>query len=430
MNQHRTTVINNAMVLTMEPGDSIMEEGSILIEDGCIADIKSGDSFPSGPHCHVIDGTHLLVMPGLVNCHTHLPMSLFRGLADDLPLDIWLNEHMFPAEASQITPVTAEKWALHSCRELLLSGTTCCCDGYFYEDHVAKGVDKSGIRAVLGQGVMDFPAPGVPDPKKNITIAEKFIEKWKHKTPRIHPSIFCHSPYTCSAGTLKSAKELADSQEVLFQIHVAETRNEIKRLLSNQEEKAFNPKGRANSVVQYLDGLDVLDHHTLMVHCIWLDKKDIDIVKKRQSSVVHCPESNMKLASGIAPVQSLMAAGIEVGLGTDGSASNNNLDLFSEMDMAAKLQKVALDDPCALKAKSVVEMATLGGARVLGLDRHIGSLTVGKQADLIAINLYQPHLVPLYDPYSTLVYNARGSDVIHVMVAGALRVENRIWISE
>ena len=410
------------MIITMEPGESIMEEGSILIEDDCIVDIISGSSFPPGPHRHLIDGSNLLVMPGLVNCHTHLPMSLFRGLADDLPLDTWLHEHMFPAEASQMTPATAEKWALHSCRELLLSGTTCCCDGYFYEDHVAKGVEKSGIRAVLGQGVMDYPAPGVPDPLENIITAETFIGKWKDKNPRIHPSIFCHSPYTCSAKTLERAKETADRLGVLFQIHVAETCNEMELVRSSQGESS-------RSVVQYLDDLGILDHHTIMVHCVWLDTTDIGIVNKRKSAVVHCPESNMKLASGIAPLLPVMAAGIRVGLGTDGSASNNNLDLFSEMDMAAKLEKVALDDPCALKAKSVVEMATLGGARVLGLGHRIGSLAVGKQADIIAINLRQPHLVPLYDPYSTLVYNARGSDVVLVMVAGIVRVENRVWMA-
>jgi 5-methylthioadenosine/S-adenosylhomocysteine deaminase len=269
---------------------------------------------------------------------------------------------------------------------------------------------------------MDFPAPGVPDPGENITTAEKFIDKWKNKNPRIHPSIFCHSPYTCSAKTLKRAKEMANHLEVLFQIHVAETRNEMELIVSSQGEIGC-------SVVQYLDELDILDRNTLMVHGVWLDKKDIEIIKIRKSPVVHCPESNMKLASGIAPVLPLMAAGIEVGLGTDSSASNNNLDLFSEMDMAAKLQKVAWDDPCVLKAKSVVEMATLGGARVLGLEQRIGSLTVGKQADLIAIELRQPHLVPLYDPYSTLVYNARGSDVIHVMVDGVFRVKNRIILS-
>ncbi|SMC69466.1 5-methylthioadenosine/S-adenosylhomocysteine deaminase [Desulfocicer vacuolatum DSM 3385] len=415
-----TTAINNAMVITMEPGQPILEQGSILVEGDCIADVRAGSDFSAAPHRDIIDGTNLLVMPGLVNCHTHLPMSLFRGLADDLPLDVWLQEHMFPAEAAQMTPAVAEKWAFHSCGELLLSGTTCCCDGYFYEDHVARGVERSGIRAVLGQGVMDFPAPGVPDPGENIAVAEKFIDKWKDKNPRIHPSVFCHSPYTCCADTLKKAKEMATSQAVLFQIHVAETRNEMALVLSSQG-------GRASSVVQYLDGLDILDDRTLMVHCVWLDKEDIGIVKARKSSVVHCPESNMKLASGISPVLSFMAAGMDVGLGTDGSASNNNLDLFSEMDMAAKLQKTALDDPCALKAKSVVEMATLGGARALGLDRHIGSLVVGKKADLIAIDLRSPHLVPMYDPFSALVYNARGSDVIHVMVDGVFRIKDRVW---
>ncbi len=409
------TIINNAMVITMVPGSSPMETGSILIEEGRIADIRCGDSFSPEPHRQVIDGTGLLVMPGLVNCHTHLPMSLFRGLADDLPLNVWLNEHIFPAEATQITPSTAEKWALHSCHELLLSGTTCCCDGYFYEDHVAKGVERSGIRAVLGQGVVDFPAPGVPDPRKNILTAEKFIHKWKKRNPLIHPSIFCHSAYTCSTETLKKGKNTADNLGVLFQIHVAETRNETTLTATNQGKSG-------HSVVQYLDDIGILDASTLMAHGIWLDKKDIDIVKKRKPAVAHCPASNMKLASGVAPVVSFMAAGIRVGLGTDGCASNNNLDLFSEMDMAAKLQKVALNDPCVLKAKSVVEMATLGGARALGLDHCIGSLAVGKQADLIALDLRRPHLVPMYDPFSTLVYSARGSDVILVMVEGNIRV--------
>ena len=415
MKQH--TIINNAMILTMVPGSSPVETGSILIEEGRIADIRHGDSFSPAPHRQVIDGTGLLVMPGLVNCHTHLPMSLFRGLADDLPLDIWLNEHIFPAEATQITPATAEKWALHSCRELLLSGTTCCCDGYFYEEYVAKGVEQSGIRAVLGQGVVDFPAPGVPDPRKNVSTAEKFIRKWKNRNALIHPSIFCHSAYTCSPETLKKGKETADTLGVLFQIHVAETRNETALIKANQE-------NMPPSSVQYLNDIDILDSTTLMAHCVWLDPKDIDIIKKRKSSVVHCPESNMKLASGVAPVVSLMAANIQVGLGTDGCASNNNLDLFSEMDMAAKLQKVACNDPCVLNARSVVEMATLGGARALGLSHCIGSLAMGKQADLIAVDLRRPHLIPMYDPFSTLVYSARGSDVVMVMVDGNIRVQN------
>lgn len=418
MKHHDQTIINNAMILPMEPGAEILEQGSILIEEDRIADIRKGSTFPGGPGRRIIDGKGLLVMPGLVNCHTHLPMSLFRGLADDLPLDVWLHEHIFPAEAAQINPATAEKWALHACRELLLSGTTCCCDGYFYEDHVAKGVEKSGIRAVLGQGVMDFPAPGVPDPGDNIAAAQRFIDKWKYRSPRIQPSIFCHAPYTCSPETLKHARAVADADGVLLQIHVAETRTEMNMISAIRE-------GRSpGSVVQYLDDMGLLNSNTLMAHCVWVDKKDTDIIKRRDAAVVHCPESNMKLASGVAPVADFMAAGISMGLGTDGCASNNNLDLFSEMDMAAKLQKVVRMDPCVLKAKSMVEMVTFGGARALGLDADIGSLAVGKKADLIALDLRRPHLVPMYDPFSTLVYSAGGSDVIHVMVDGILRVEN------
>ena len=410
------TIINNATIITMEPGEAPMESGSILIENGRIAEIRCGGSFSSSFHRRIIDATDHLVMPGLVNCHTHLPMSLFRGLADDLPLDIWLQEHMFPAEATQINPTTAEKWALHSCRELLLSGATCCCDGYFYEDHVATGVERSGIRAVLGQGVMDFPAPGVPDPAENIAVAQQFIRKWKNKNPRIHPSIFCHSPYTCSHETLKKSKKMARDEGVLFQIHVAETRNEVE-LISSGKKK--NP----HSVVKYLDGIKILDEDTLMVHCVWLDGNDIKIVKKCKSPVIHCPASNMKLASGVAPVTDFMAAGIRVALGTDGCASNNTLDLFSEMDLTAKLHKVSCNDPCVLKAETVVRMATIEGAKALGMADDIGSIAVGKQADIIALDLRRPHLVPMYDPFSTLVYSARGSDVALVMVAGEILVQ-------
>jgi len=281
---------------------------------------------------------------------------------------------------------------------------------------VATGVERSGIRAVLGQGVMDFPAPGVPDPGENIATAQQFIHKWKNRNPRISPSIFCHAPYTCSYETLKKAKKSARDLGVLFQIHVAETRNEMELIADSRKKKG-------HCVVRYLDGISILDKNTLMVHCVWLDENDIKIVRKRKSAVVHCPASNMKLASGVAPVTELMAAGIRVALGTDGCASNNTLDLFSEMDLAAKLHKVACNDPCAMKAKNVVEMATLGGARALGMADDIGSLAVGKQADIIAIDLRKPHLVPLYDPFSILVYNARGSDVALVMVAGEILVQ-------
>lgn len=403
-------LIKNGMILTMEDDEPVIENGTLLIEDGVITGIGKAELFLQNSAAQMIDATGSIVMPGLVNCHTHLPMSLFRGLADDLPLEIWLSKHIFPAEAEQINPDSVKKWALHSCHELLFSGTTTCCDGYFYEDLVAKAVLESGLRAVTGHGVIDFPAPGVPDPEKNVETAVNFAKKWKNRSSCIHPSIFCHSPYTCSKATLKKAKQAADSLGILFQIHVAETENEQNMIQENKDK----------SPVEYLDSLELLDEHTLLSHAVWINENDIAIIKKRGASIAHCAESNMKLAAGIAPIPLIMENEIIVGLGTDGSASNNNLDLFLEMDTAAKLHKIACSDPCVMNAKDVVKMATIGGAKALGLGKSIGSLKIGKKADIIIINTEKPHLVPLYNPFSTLVYGVKGSDVTHVIVDGEI----------
>jgi 5-methylthioadenosine/S-adenosylhomocysteine deaminase len=367
---------------------------------------------------HVTEATRIharggIIMPGLVNCHTHIPMSLFRGLADDLPLDVWLNDHIFPAEATRINPHSVDQWSRHSCAEMLLSGTTTCCDGYFFEIQVAKAMAESGIRAVAGQGVIDFPAPGVPDPVCNIQTAKKFVARTKDLSRRITPSIFCHSPYTCSPGTLVAAKQAAEDAGILFQIHAAETQNEHQMI-----DGCHN-----RSVIAYLDDLGILNERTLLVHSVWVDEKDIEIIHNRSARVAHCPESNMKLASGIAPVPRMMAAGIVVGIGTDGCASNNDQDLFSEMDMAAKLHKVACMDPCVMNARTCLEMVTMGGARAIGLDRKIGSIEQGKLADILIVDVKAPHMVPLYDPFSSLVYSAKSSDVSLVMVDGILRVK-------
>ncbi|MCP4116632.1 MAG: amidohydrolase [Desulfobacteraceae bacterium] len=406
--------IRNGILLTMAEDSSVIENGSLLVEDGEIRALGPAGSIPMPARARVIDAAGCVVMPGLVNCHTHLPMSLFRGLADDLPLDVWLFEHIFPAEAEQITPASVRKWARHSCEELLLSGTTCCCDGYFYGDGVAEAALLSGIRMVAGQGVIDFPAPGVPDPKQNVAAAVEFVRRWTGRSSLIMPSIFCHSPYTCSQATLVTARQAARDLNVLFQIHVAETGAETTKI----------PRCGDRSVVRYLDDLGIIDDTCLLVHCVWIDEADMAIIKKRGAGVAHCAESNMKLAAGIAPVPGMMDAGITLGLGTDGSASNNNLDLFQEMDMVSKLHKAACADPGVLAARKVVTLATLGGARALGLDRKIGSLTRGKRADIILVNLGKPHLVPVYDPFASLVHGAKGSDVTHVIVDGRMVVEN------
>lgn len=409
------TLIRNATVLTLAPSDAIQTSGAVAVRGDRIAAVGPEHRFADWQIGETVDAGGGLVMPGLINAHTHLPMTLFRGLADDLPLDQWLQEHIFPAEARFITPRTVPASTRLAVAEMLLDGTTCCCDGYFLEDHVAGTVARTGMRAVLAQGVIDFPAPGVPDPSRAIEVARDYVQRWQERCALIRPSIFCHAPYTCSAETLQAAKAAARQLGVSFQIHVAET----------QSEQQQCRQANGCSPVAYLHKLGLLDKGTILVHAVWVDAADIALIAQSGASVVHCPESNMKLASGVAPIPDMLKAGISVGLGTDGCASNNDLDLLAEMDSASKLHKVHRRDPTVMDAAGVVRMATCEGARVLGLDHLIGSLEVGKQADLIIVDVRQPHSTPLYRPYSHLVYAARGSDVRDVMIAGRWVVRER-----
>jgi len=409
-------MIYNGTVITMNPAFEIVDNGYVGVKGGAIAAVGSmAEKAPLPTAREPIDAENGLIMPGLVNTHTHMPMTLFRGLADDLPLDTWLHQYIFPAEARHITAANVCWGTRLACAEMLLSGTTAFCGGYFLEDHVAGVVHETGMRAVLGQGVIDYPAPGVPDPRDNVKAAVEFIEKWAPTSPRILPSIFCHSPYTCSRHTLKSAKSAADANGVLFQIHVAETADEAQTI---QMETPSSP-------IRYLADLGILDSNTLLVHAVWVDDPDIGIIKNSGACISHNAESNMKLASGIAPVHKFLKQGITVGLGTDGCASNNDLDLFQEMDIVAKLHKVSTLDPTVMDAETVLKMATIDGARAVGLGRVAGSIEAGKAADLIVIDTHQPHLTPMYHPVSQLVYAARGSDVRHVVVAGTPLVRNR-----
>lgn len=415
----QSLLITNGTVVTLDKDEAIIEGGAVLIKDGCIDMIGSGDELEKGFTGKVLDACGNIVMPGLINAHTHLPMSLFRGMADDLPLMVWLTKHMFPAEARFINPDTIKLGAQLSCAEMLLSGTTCCCDGYFYENEVAQVVRSTGLRAVLAQGVIDYPAPGVPDPAYNVDYAIAYVEKWKDKDPLIRPSIFCHSPYTCSKDTLKNAKQAARDLDVLFQIHVAETQSEWDQIHGDT----------GMSPVAFLDHLGLLDESTLLIHGVHVDDRDMDMIARRGAAFAHAPESNMKLASGIAPVPSFLARSIRSGLGTDGSASNNNLDMFSEMDTAAKLHKVKTGDPTVMDARTVLSMATRGGAQAIGMGNLIGSLGVGKRADIIIVDLHKPHLAPMYNPLSHLVYSATGADVRDVIVDGRVVVENRMLLT-
>ena len=413
-------LILNGWVLTVDSRDTVIENGAVAISGDRIVEVGTEDALTASYRAtKTIDARGGIIMPGLVNTHTHAAMSLFRGMADDLPLTSWLNDYIFKAEARWLNRESVYAGTLLSCGEMLLSGTTTFCDGYFFEDAVAAAVQESGMRAILGQGIVDFPAPGVPDPDDNVAEAVRFIETWKGKSPLVTPGLFCHSPYTCSEKTLREARKVSDQAGSLFQIHVAETETEVKEI----------EQRHGTSPVQYLDRIGVLNANTLLVHAIWVSEADIACMARRGVAVSVATESEMKLASGVAPVPEFLKKGLAVGLGTDGSASNNNLDMFQEMDTAAKLHKVKTLDPTVLNARQVLALATRSGAEAIGLGKQIGSLEAGKKADLIIIDTHKPHLTPLYDPVSHLVYAASGNDVRDVIIDGRLVVRDRALLT-
>ncbi len=387
-----------------------------LIPTGCVAVHKETIIY-AGPMQdytdhrakHTIDGRGLLTMPGLINLHGHAPMTLFRGLADDLELADWLENHIFPAEAAHVNPEMAYWCSSLAAAEMILSGTTTTADGYFFETEVARAFADTGLRAVAAQAIIDFPAPGVADPAGNIQAAASFLEYWQGKNPLIMPALFAHSPYTCSNATLQKAKQLARKYKVQLYIHAAETKHEISII---QE-----PLGR--TPIQHLQALGILDADTVCVHCVWTNEKDIEILAGQGSPVILCPQSNLKLASGIADLPLMLAKGVRVGLGTDGCASNNSLDMFREMDVCAKVQKLHRLDPVAVPAKKILAMATTKGASISEFPNHTGKLAPGLPADIILLDLQQPHLTPFYTP-DLLVYAASGADVRTVIINGRL----------
>jgi len=405
--------IVNGTVLTMSTAGEILNRGAVAVHNGMIHSVTSGAE--DLPARKVIDAKGKLVMPGLVNTHTHVPMSCFRGLSDDLPLREWLEKHIFPAEGLFVNSDLAYWGSMLSCLEMMLSGTTTFADGYFFEESVAQAVLDSGLRAVVCQGVIDFPAPGVPDPGENVHRAVQLIREWGARNSRLRCGIFAHSTYTCSPETLRRAKTAANGYEALLFIHLSETLDEIKQI---GERFGCTP-------VRHLEELGIMDQRTVGVHCVWLTDEDMDLMARRDMRVSYTPESEMKLASGVSPIPELIRRGVVVSLGTDGPASNNDMDMFTEMDVSAKLQKVHNLDPTCASARETVWMATSGGAKVLGMENEVGSIEAGKRADLIIINLDKPHLTPIYDYYSHLVYAVKGSDVDTVIVDGEVLVEDR-----
>jgi 5-methylthioadenosine/S-adenosylhomocysteine deaminase len=342
-------------------------------------------------------------------------MTLFRGLADDLPLKQWLFEKIFPAEARFINRETVYWGALLGCLEMISSGTTCLMDGYFYQDETVRAVQEAGLRAMVAQGVMDFPAPGVADPADNLREGERFMERWSGSSAMIVPGLFCHSPVTCSPKTLKGAREISRSFGLPLQIHLSETMDEVAEVVKTSGKRP----------VHYLDSLGILDEGLIAAHAIHLDEGEMECLRESGARVVHVPESNMKLASGVCRIRDMIAMGVTAGLGTDGCSSNNNLDMFQEMDTAAKLSKVFDNDPTSMGAKTVLKMATSRGAAVPGFEREIGTLEKGKSADIIVVDLRTPQLCPVYDPFSAIVYSASGADVKDMIVNGKVLRKDR-----
>src|SRR5262245_795593 len=396
-------------VLTGAAKPRVIENGAVAVRADRIAAVGSRSEidrrFQPGQRLERPNG---LIAPGLINTHTHAAMSLLRGVADDLRLQDWLEKYIFPAEAKNVSPEFVRWGTRLACAEMLLSGTTTFTDMYYFEDVVAEAAKEAGMRGVLGETIIGFPVADAKTPADSLKLAERFLTRFSND-PLIVPAVAPHAIYTNSDETLKSSRALANRFRAPALIHLSETKRE------NDESIAK----RKMSPTRALEAMGFFNGRTLAAHTVWMDAADLEILRVRHVGVAHCPSSNMKLASGVAPVARMRALGIAVGLGPDGPAgSNNDLNMFEEMDLAAKLQKVITQDPQSLPAAAVFEMATIGGARALGMEREIGSLESGKRADMITVRLDRPHAAPLYEPVSQFVYALKASDVRDVMVNG------------
>jgi len=411
--KHADILITNGWILTMDTQRREFNPGFLAISGSNITAIGPMAAASAWTAGQTIDAEGGIVLPGLVNTHTHAAMTCFRGMADDLPLMDWLQNHIFPAEA-QLNHERVKTGTLLACAEMILSGTTCFCDMYLFEEAVAEAAHQAGIRAVVGEVLYDFPSPNYGPIEAGFAYTENMMATWRDD-PLITVAVEPHSPYLCAPDLLRQAAAIARRNDSPLVIHLAETRSEVDTI---KERYGVTP-------VRHLADLGLLYPGLLACHGVMLTEEDMDLLQTHDVKVAHNAESNMKLASGIAPVPQLLDRGICVGLGTDGCASNNNLDLLSEMDTVAKLHKVNTLDPTVLDAETVLAMATIEGARALGLADRIGSLEPGKAADIIIIDTRKPHLTPLYHPASHLVYAVRGGDVQTTIINGRVVMENR-----
>ncbi len=408
-------IITADHVLTMDQNLRVVQKGAIAVRDKKIIAVGPADELLRNfTSMRIISGDGKVAFPGLVNTHTHAAMVYFRGLADDLPLKVWLEEHIWPAEGRWLSPEFVQDAVELACLEMVKGGITSYADMYFFSDSGAHAAKKIGMRAVIGAGIVDFPTVSGKNADDYLANTERLIAAWKGDE-LITPSIADHSAYACCPETLKKSKELAEKHGVPLQIHLSETAWEVNEILSRYHRRP----------VAHLDALGFLDENLIAAHCVWLEPEEIALVAERRTGVSHCIESNLKLASGIAPVTAMLKAGVKVTFGTDGAASNNDLNILSEMSTAAKVHKTVSGDPTVLNAKQALLMATRWGAEAIGLGRVTGSLEAGKAADIVLADLNRPHLTPLYDIYSHIVYSLHAADVDTVLVNGSMVVEQQ-----
>jgi 5-methylthioadenosine/S-adenosylhomocysteine deaminase len=416
-------IISGGIVVSMDSERTILQDGSVAVRGDTIVAVGPQAEIESRyKGAQVIDARGRLVLPGFINGHTHVPMTLFRGLHDDVTLNDWLYKYIFPAEKKNVTEEFVRWGTRLAAAEQIRAGVTTFADMYYFEDAVAEETKAAGMRGVLGETFIDFPAPDNKSESEMLAYSEKFLKKWQGDA-LIHAAVAPHSVYTCSKKTIQDAASLARKYQAPILMHVSEMKKEWE---DSEKQNGMSP-------VQYLESIGVLAPDLVAAHCIFVDEADRKLLADRQVGCVHNPSSNMMIASGVSPVPEMRAAGIAVGLGTDGPAgSNNDLDLMEEMDLAAKLAKITKMNPLALGAKAVVEMATIDGARALHMEKEIGSLEAGKKADLILISLDEPNAVPMYDIYAQIAYSLKGSDVETVVIGGrvVMRARKLLTIDE
>ena len=402
-------------IITMDQTRRVIEDGGVAISNGRIMAIGSRAEIERGYTSRQrVSAAGKVITPGLINGHTHVPMVLFRGLADDLDLQEWLTKYIFPAEAKNVTEEFVRVGTRLGLAEMIRGGTTTFCDMYYFEDAIAEETAKAGVRGVLGETIIDFPVADNKTNAEGMAYVEKFVARWKgHEL--VIPAIAPHAPYTVSEQHLKAARAFADRTGAPIVIHISETKREVD---DSVKEKGASP-------VAYLDRIGFLNDRVIAAHVVWPQGTDIAILKRRGVGVVHNPQSNMKLAAGVAPVPKMMKENLLLGLGTDGAASNNDLNMWEEMDTVAKLHKVFSGDPKVISAQQAFELATIRGAQALHLEKEIGSLEKGKRADLLVINRDTLNQIPLYNVYSDLVYATKASDVETVIINGRMVMQNR-----